>query len=225
MSSRSGRVSRFVDALLRDRRPQRFPADEDEGKALLAAAGLRSALPGADLPCPEFVAGLEQLLARQLEEPKTAASSRRQLLQLAGLTAAAAVIGAVADRALFESLVPGSDGAQPDRRGLNLTAGTWVPVMAVSAVRPGQAVRFSAPAIEGFVVNDGGRLDALSAVCTHQGCILRFSPQSQRLDCPCHGASFNLLGLPINREYLRPLPQVESRINGGQVEVRAPQSA
>lgn len=225
MSNPAGRVSQFVDSLLRDRRPRRFPADEDEGEALLAAAALRSTRLGADLPRPEFVAALERRLAREAELPNTSHPSRRELLQLTGVTAAAAVIGAVVDRALFEPSVRQSEGAPPDSRDLNAAASTWMPVMAAGMVRPGQAARFSAPAIEGFIVNNGGRLEALSAVCTHQGCILRFNAPTQRLDCPCHGASFNLQGSPLNREYLRPLPHIESRVSGEQVEVRAPQSA
>lgn len=189
---------------------------------MMAAAALRSARPGVDLPRPEFVAGLERRLASQVDPPK-AVSSRREMLQLTGVTAAAVVIGAVVDRSLLESVIP-SQGGQADAKALSLTTGTWVPMMSVGMVPPGQAIRFSAPAIEGFVVNNGGHLDALSAVCTHQGCILRFNAQSQGLDCPCHGASFNLQGSPINREYLRPLPRVQSRISDGQVEVLAPRS-
>jgi len=35
---------------------------------------------------------------------------------------------------------------------------------------------------------------ALSAVCTHEGCLTNFDAGSSSLDCPCHGSSFALDG-------------------------------
>ncbi len=30
--------------------------------------------------------------------------------------------------------------------------------------------------------------------CTHMGCRLRYFPQAQRWECPCHGSAFSILG-------------------------------
>ncbi|MDP9325466.1 MAG: Rieske 2Fe-2S domain-containing protein, partial [Candidatus Dormibacteraeota bacterium] len=87
-------------------------------------------------------------------------------------------------------------GAEPGQDTLTINNGQWVPVVAAATVADGQAVRFSAGAVSGFVINAAGQLDAISAVCTHMGCILKFNPASKRLDCPCHGASFDLEGSP-----------------------------
>jgi cytochrome b6-f complex iron-sulfur subunit len=38
------------------------------------------------------------------------------------------------------------------------------------------------------------QLVALSAVCTHEGCLCGYDPSSRTLDCPCHGSSFGLDG-------------------------------
>ena len=76
--------------------------------------------------------------------------------------------------------------------------GFWAPVAAVDDVPPGTAVRFSTAAFDGFVVNDGGDVRALSSVCTHMGCTLQYRPQWQDLRCPCHGASFDLSGQLAN---------------------------
>jgi nitrite reductase/ring-hydroxylating ferredoxin subunit len=103
---------------------------------------------------------------------------------------------------------------------LQFSDGRWVSVVVAAAVAPDHAVRFSAGAVEGFVVNRGGRLQALSAVCTHMGCIVRFNAAHGSLDCPCHGASFALDGSPINHDYLTSLPRLQSRVNGDMVEVR-----
>ena len=64
---RQSRLSRAVDAILRDRRPKRFPASTDEAAQLRIAAMLRAAHPGADLPSAEFVDRLAQQLRRQVK--------------------------------------------------------------------------------------------------------------------------------------------------------------
>ena len=76
--------------------------------------------------------------------------------------------------------------------------GFWTEVALVSEVPDGAAVRFSTPAFDGFVVNDGGEIRALSSVCTHMGCTLHFRPDWSDLRCPCHGASFDLAGRLAN---------------------------
>ena len=43
-----------------------------------------------------------------------------------------------------------------------------------------------------YIYRDRKGLKAVSAVCTHLGCILRVSESGFR--CPCHGSRFNLKG-------------------------------
>jgi nitrite reductase/ring-hydroxylating ferredoxin subunit len=223
MSSPIDRIGALVDALLHDRRPPRFPADEEDAPALISASALGAARPGSDLPRPEFIDELRGRLAAEVPSGgRGGRLSRRRLLQVGGASAAAASMAAVAiDRLAFRS-----DGTPvPRAHDMALPEGHWAQVAEAAQVAPGQAMRFSAGAIEGFVINDGGKIEALSAVCTHMGCILRFNPEAHRLDCPCHGASFALNGSPLNREYLDSLTRLESRINGGRVEVRVDRSA
>ena len=220
--SAADRINRFVDALVHDRRPPRFPADTEEEAALLAAAALKAARPGADLPRPEFIQELEQRLAREMDTgPVAIGWSRRRLFQLTGAAAAAVVAGIGIDRAL-----PHPDTTSPiGPRDMAIANGRWVAVVPVAAVSANTAVRFSAGAVEGFVINRGGSLHALSAVCTHMGCIVRFNQAHSSLDCPCHGASFALDGSPINHDYLQSLPQLASRVNGDMVEVQVNKEA
>ncbi|MGH2455839.1 MAG: ubiquinol-cytochrome c reductase iron-sulfur subunit, partial [Candidatus Limnocylindria bacterium] len=72
--------------------------------------------------------------------------------------------------------------------------GEWAEVASLAEVPVGGAVRFSTPALDGYVVNDGGEIRALSSVCSHMGCTLQFRPDWSDLRCPCHGASFDLKG-------------------------------
>lgn len=218
--SRKDKFGAYLDAVVRDRRPPAFPADPEEARLMETAAELKAARPGSDLPSQTFLEALERRLSRDAAGSSTL--SRRTALQLAGAAAAATVAGVVLDRV---ALNPERSPAAPTRSVLQPDRGSWVSVVAVAAVPPSSAVRFSAGAIEGFVVNNDGQIQAISAVCTHLGCILRLNAQARRLDCPCHGASFDLHGSPLNREYLASLPVLDSRIQSGQVQVRVDHQA
>lgn len=217
------RLAVFVDALLHERRPPRFPADPEESPALYAASALKAARPGADLPTSAFIADLERKLGAEVVRSDSAPRrsrglSRRALLQVSGASAAAMVAGVLVDRALTAEKAPPPNNLVADR-------GRWLAVVSTAALQPGQAVRFSSGAVEGFVLNDSGTVRAMSAVCTHMGCILKFNQGQQRLDCPCHGASFNLDGSPMSRDYLSSLPQLRSRVQDGHIEVEVPAQA
>ena len=80
----------------------------------------------------------------------------------------------------------------------SISAGGVVRGIHFADVPPGSAVRFTTAAFEGFIVNDGGTIRALSSVCTHMGCTLHFRPDWKDLRCPCHGASFDLEGRLAN---------------------------
>jgi nitrite reductase/ring-hydroxylating ferredoxin subunit len=112
-------------------------------------------------------------------------------------------------------LVPTAQELVPDD-------GTWQPVLDAANLADGQVARFSTVSNVGFVVNDNGKLSAISGVCTHQGCLLRLNEAAARLDCPCHRASFSLQGDVLRqqfREPLKPLPHIQVRENNGQIEV------
>ncbi len=216
MSRSERRFSRFVDALLHNRRPRRFRASPEELDAMRAAIRLRAARTGADLPDPAFVDRLGRRLREKVSgEPSGARVSRRGLLAAAGTAAAAAVAGGIAG-VVGDRLAAGGGGS----RELVPNGASWQPVMAASLVPDGQAVRFSTGAVQGFVVNSGGRFNAVSAICTHRGCLLQAG--AQRLTCPCHRTAFSLDGTVTSHELPQApaaLPTLRTRVRNGQVEV------
>jgi Rieske Fe-S protein len=69
------------------------------------------------------------------------------------------------------------------------------------------------------------KLQAVSGVCTHQGCKLWLDAPESRLRCPCHSTSFSLAGTNVTHQLPvapPPLPRLEVRENNGVIEVFAP---
>lgn len=47
---------------------------------------------------------------------------------------------------------------------------------------------------------------AVSAVCTHLGCVTQWKPDADMIACPCHGSKFKANGTKIEGPAPRPLP-------------------
>ncbi|TME47388.1 MAG: Rieske (2Fe-2S) protein [Chloroflexi bacterium] len=224
MSRTDRRLHRYIDALLKERKPRPGEAGDDL-RAMQLAARLHAAHPGSAEPSADFIDGLARRM-RQGEDDSAAAvpmPQRRRFLAAAGLAAAAGVGAGFGIDRLAEGRTSPSGQQQP----LLPTEAGWIPVARVADLQLGQIQRFSANGIEGFVLNVGGRISALSAVCTDQGCILKADTAGSRLNCPCHYATFNLDGTPRTGTYkygLTPLPVIQVRMNGANVEALLPQT-
>lgn len=73
-------------------------------------------------------------------------------------------------------------------------------------LEPGQAAIFE---IDGDNVaafrDEQGAVHAVSAVCTHMGCLVGWNATDRTWDCPCHGSRFELSGDVIHGPATRPL--------------------
>jgi cytochrome b6-f complex iron-sulfur subunit len=57
-----------------------------------------------------------------------------------------------------------------------------------------------------YIVRTDNGFYAVSAVCTHLGCITQWKPDQDQIACPCHGSKFKLDGTKIEGPAPRPLP-------------------
>ena len=70
-----------------------------------------------------------------------------------------------------------------------------------------------------IVINTPDGYSALSAVCTHLGCIVFWNEQKQVIACPCHDAYFSTNGAVISGPPPAPLPAYRVRVEGDQIYV------
>jgi cytochrome b6-f complex iron-sulfur subunit len=219
-------LDQYVEDLLQDRKPERTPLpDEDALRARQTAAMLRAAKPGAGLPSKEFLekmqASIPEWVSQQSPPPQVVARPSRRTLLLTGASGLAAGIAATVG---VDRLAKSSG---PTQTALVQTSGSWKgswqPVKALTDLPEGTPIAFRTGAIEGFLIRNGDAVKALSAVCTHMGCILNYSKFRNQFECPCHGATFSTEGQPSDQYSapLSPLPSLQVRVQNGQVEVFA----
>ena len=167
----------------------------------------------------------------------------RRFLLTGGATAAASlVVGASAEYMLERvTQAPAAPPGPTTKNGvitvkLN-TPLDWFPVTTVAEVS-NQAIKFRAEdqsgnlSLIGYVVRDGNaaqhdQIIAMSAACTHKGCIVEWSGADRRFHCPCHGGVFAEDGgtdTSSSVPYLEPLPRLDVKIENGQIYVRMPAS-
>jgi Rieske Fe-S protein len=227
VNRRTRRPDRLFDAVAEGRPvPQGRIDDPDDVEALRAAIELRAGVPAADLPSEAFVSGLRARLAREASAPESPTVTRRSLLATAGAVAAGAVAagaaGAAIDRAAF---APGP--ARPSRTAgvLDPADGVWTAVTTDAAVTSGATQRFEEGGVIGYVSSSGNDVVAVSAACTHQGCILAHNAAAGRLDCPCHRTAFGTDGRLLFSQLASPpapLTRLQVRSRDGNVEVLVP---
>jgi Rieske Fe-S protein len=85
----------------------------------------------------------------------------------------------------------------------------------VSEIGPGQAKVISVDGEKVAAYRDAhGMLHAVSAVCTHRGCVVDWNAVDTSWDCPCHGSRFGYDGRVIQGPAQRALEgkKIESEV-------------
>jgi cytochrome b6-f complex iron-sulfur subunit len=222
-------LRRYVDDLLRGRRPKPFRPDDFEAAQIRTAIDLQAARLGSDAPREEFLSDLRHRLAAQMDDTAPPVgkpgATRRHVIVGTSAAAAAAVAAVSIDRAVIDSGQV-ADGHNNYNSGeLTPNTGRWQRVAASAEVPDGVMRPFDLGSVIGFVRRVDGKPEAVSGVCTHQGCRLWFDAPDDRLRCPCHSTSFSPAGkvlthqLPITP---KPLPSLMVREQGGVIEVFVP---
>lgn len=61
---------------------------------------------------------------------------------------------------------------------------------------------------------------ALSAICTHLRCVLKWDDADGRLLCPCHAGAFDRSGNVLSGPATRPLPRYRTEVREDEILVR-----
>ena len=227
----------------------------DKAQIYRMAAYFRSALPDEVTPRPEFAADLQIRLEQELQQPpktrhfpfiskkpQTEPRVSRRALLAGGATAVAASLVAGAG---IEHMVEQEQATQSSTGGKvtnqawptpilpSDAASTWLFVTTLAKLGD-SAIRFATDSIVGYIIrNDGdqgeslkeGPVIAMSAACTHMGCIVQWQDSDQKYHCPCHGGLFTEYGKPDKSSsvlYLTSLPRLDTKIENDKIYVRVP---
>jgi cytochrome b6-f complex iron-sulfur subunit len=158
--------------------------------------------------------------------------SRRSLLAGGAAVAASLVAGAAIGHEIDQRNNNGQVSATPTPPGWPaplIAAGaptTWFPVTTVAELGD-KVIRFATETVVGYVTfdDDEGKIIAISAACTHMGCIVQWQESDKRFHCPCHDAFFAEYGKTDPKsplKYLTPLPRMNTRVIDGKILVEVP---
>ena len=182
------------------------------------------------------------LLERRNASHTRARFSRRNMLAGAAAFAATLGIGAGVGYTIERT---GNTGQSSDQTGevankfvwdpktplVGNVPTVWLEVTSLAQLGNG-AVRFVTDALVGYVVRLNGNADnkdgiiAVSAACTHMGCLVNWQNNDRRFHCPCHSGLFEASGEQANSPdygyYLAPLPRLKTKVENGHVYVEVP---
>ena len=72
-----------------------------------------------------------------------------------------------------------------------------------------------------YVLTDNGRdYAAMSNICTHLGCRVRWVADRNQFFCPCHNGQFDKQGLVVAGPPPRPLDRYEVKVEGDQMFIK-----
>jgi cytochrome b6-f complex iron-sulfur subunit len=85
-------------------------------------------------------------------------------------------------------------------------------VLPLSEVSIGEAKKIKFKGEPFIIIRKATAIFALSAVCTHLGCLVNWEKDSGEIVCPCHGAKFDLNGNVKGGPAPRPLKTASAKI-------------
>lgn len=136
--------------------------------------------------------------------------SRRTVLHGFAVTAATVLVGCPSDDTLQPDADPGSAASMC---GTNLCIDLEDPKNAALAMVDG-ALIVSAPHDRIILVRSSTTaIEAVSDICTHAGCGVRYDHVNKILTCPCHGSRYSLSGSVLQGPATRPLATYQTQLD------------
>jgi len=206
----------FLDQLVADRRPPPDQLTAQETTERVLAAQLRLTRAGVEIPTPDYLGALERAGAyagaHDTRQRRPLSIGRGRALRTAATLAGGVALG-VAGGAGAAILRP----RQTPSLLVEAANARWYDIAAVGDLPPGGIRAFSAGGVLGFLLNEAGRLHAVSALCTHMGCRLKPTPDGLSIRCLCHGARFRADGSVLAGPAVTPLLRIALRVARGRV--------
>lgn len=160
---------------------------------------------------------MNEPISTSKDEMPTQPLSRRGFLKYAGLlsfSAAVTTVGVLAPIVAY--LWPPEQGGG--------TAGGLVAVASTDELPLGQGQVYSVNNKPVLVMHTEDGYKAVSATCTHLGCIVFWDLGKQVVSCPCHEAYFNTSGAVISGPPPAPLEEYEVLVERDQIYVEGGES-
>ncbi|PQV64952.1 cytochrome b6-f complex iron-sulfur subunit [Abditibacterium utsteinense] len=135
--------------------------------------------------------------------------TRRRFLESSAAVLGVAIVGCNSKEAAAPQSRTGADGS--------------VVLTGLGALESGKALVFTFPNGEPGLAfkTASGQSGAVSAKCTHQGCTVEWSGDSQNpLHCPCHNSNFALDGKVLSGPAKAPLQHYSLAQNGEEIVLR-----
>jgi len=140
-------------------------------------------------------------------------NKRRLFLNLLVGFASLGFIGGAA-KVAFQFIWPPAQLAGLDGQG-----GSPIVKIPLSEVPVGESKKIRYKGNTYIVVRTDSRVVALSASCTHLGCLINWDGDAKEIICPCHAARFDLNGNVLGGPAPEPLAQIKAVIINGDIEV------
>jgi len=197
-----------------------------EGNATIPRAIMNGRLAAVPAASDEPNESAVQPKPERRSPPQKAAKPSRRAILTGGLAAAAGIAAGVTGGVLIDrEMRPEGDWTTAL---VTKNVGDWLLIAHVGDLAPGTVKRFVTPSLTlNLIHRSDGSFKALSAACTHMGCLVSWNATQQTFDCPCHNGRFDVQGnaLPNQPINYRRLPEIGVKVEGDEIYVWAPTAA
>lgn len=169
-------------------------------------------------------AGDEPPHVTQAEEPSRVNAGRRGALKALVAVGGAAYAGAIVVPAA-QMLAPSGEGGAGSPRWIRVARLAQIPpnepkrVVMIGDERDAYTVTKDDELGSVWLLREGEKITAYSAVCPHLGCSIDVNADKKSFNCPCHTSKFSLAGEALTGPSPRGMDPLATRIVDGFVEV------